>query len=163
AMRGGSAASAAVTLATAATAVTLAPAPAAAAITAAATAGRSGIPSAHAGQLLGRLALDVGIVGEPQPDPATLLFHLDGGDVALVALIQDVLDRADPLARLHVRDVKQAVRALGQLDERPEVGRLHDLALEAIADLDVLRHRGDPLGEGVDQLAGGRVEPHSAV
>ena len=62
-------------------------------------------------------------------------------DVELVAAVEDVLDRLDPLAGLDVRDVEQAVGALGQLDEGAEGGRLHDLAGERVADLDLLGHR----------------------
>ena len=52
----------------------------------------------------------------------------------------------DPLARLHVGDVKQAVGALAELDEGAEVGGLDHLAGRvAVADLGVLGHRGDPV------------------
>ena len=51
-----------------------------------------------------------------------------------VAAVDDVLDLVDP-ARADVRDVEQAVGALLQLDERAELGRLHDLAGERVADL----------------------------
>ena len=49
----------------------------------------------------------------------------------------------DPLAGLDVRDVQQPVGALRQLDERAEGSRLHDLALELVADLGLLGHRLD--------------------
>ena len=146
-------------------AVTLAPAPVATATAAVTTAARGArVAGADAGELLGRLALDVGVLGEPQADPASLLVDLDDGDIDLVALVEDVLDRADSLARLHVGDVKQAIGALGELDECAEVGGLHHLARRvAVADLGVLGHRGDPLRQGVDLVAGGRVEAHRAV
>src|SRR5262249_60086059 len=84
-----------------------APAPAATAAVAA-TARWTGVAGPDSRELLGRLALDVGVVGEAQADPAALLVDLDDGDVDLVALVEDVLDRADPLARFHVGDVEQA-------------------------------------------------------
>ena len=89
---------------------------------------RARVAGADAASSSGALARDVGVVGEPQADPAALLVDLDHGDVDLVALVEDVLDRVDPLARLHVGDVQQAVGALGQLDEGAEGGRLDDLA-----------------------------------
>src|SRR6185437_15504584 len=147
-----SAPAAAVALPAAPTAVTLAPAPVAAATTTVTTtARRSGVAGADAGKLLGRLALDVGVAGEPQADPAPLLVDLDDGHVDLVALVEDILDCADPLARLHVGDVKQAVRALAELDEGAEVGGLDHLAGRiAVADLSVLGHRRDPVRQCVD-------------
>src|SRR5215207_7926314 len=150
---------AAVALPPASPAVALAPA-SSAAVTAP---GRPRVAGADAGELLRRLALDVRIVREAQPDPAALLVDLDRGDLDLVALVEDVLDGADPLAGLHVRDVKQAVGALGELDEGAEVGGLHHFALELVADLNVLGHRDDPLDAGVDQGPGGRVYAHYAV
>ena len=62
-------------------------------------------------------------------------------DLDLVALVEDVLDRVDALAGRDVRDVQQAVGALGELDERAERRGLDDLAVELVADLDLLGHR----------------------
>src|SRR5215510_4446065 len=131
-MPGGSAVPAAALAATAA-AVTLTPAATATAVSTPTAAGRARVAGTDSGQILGRLAFDIGVGGETQADPATLLVNLHRGDVDLVALVEDVLDRPDPLAGLHVGDVKQAVGALGELDEGAEVGRLHDLALEAVS------------------------------
>ena len=61
--------------------------------------GGPGSPVPTDAKLLGRLALDVGVVGEPQADPAALLVDLDHRDVDLVALVEDVLDRARPARR----------------------------------------------------------------
>ena len=44
--------------------------------------------------------------------------------------VLDVVDTPGP----DVRDVQEAVGALLELDERAEVGRLHDLAGELVAD-----------------------------
>ena len=77
---------------------------------------------------------------------------------------EHVLDRADPLAGLDVRDVQQAVGALDQLDEGAERGRLDDLGVrEVVADLGLAGHRLDPLDHTLDQRAVGRVDPHGAV
>ena len=86
---------------------------------------RSPVPTAASSSAA--LALDGGVVGEAQADAAALLVDLDHGDVDLVARLEDVVDRVDPLARLDVGDVQQAVGALGQLDEGAEGGRLDDL------------------------------------
>ena len=96
---------------------------------AAAAAASSGRRCRRSLQLLGRLARDRRVVGEAQADPAALAVDLDHGDVDLVARREHVLDRVDPLAGLHVRDVQQAVGALDQLDEGAEGGRLDDLGL----------------------------------
>src|SRR5690606_28219382 len=101
-------------------AAAIAPAPLAVAPAAAVAAG------ADRGQLLRRLALDRGVAGEAQADPAALLVDLDHGDVDQLAGLEHVVDRVDPLARLHVGDVEQAVGALDQLDEGAEGGRLDD-------------------------------------
>src|SRR5688500_11199062 len=160
-------------LAASSASATVAVAPAAATVTAAVAATSSATVTtaataatgagADGGELLGRLALDGGVLGEPQADPAALAVDLDHGHLDLVALAQDVLDGVDPLARLHVRDVKQAVGALDELDERAEGGRLDDLALERVADLRVARHRLDAGDAGVDLSAGGRVDANRAV
>ena len=75
---------------------------------------------AHLGELLGRLALDIGIIGEAEPDAAALRVDLDHLDLDLVAAVDHVLDRVDPLAGRQVGDVEQAVGALGELDEGAE-------------------------------------------
>ena len=62
-----------------------------------------------------------------------------------------------------VGDVQQAVGALGQLDEGAEGRRLDDLAGELVADLDLLGHRPDALGQRLAQLAVGGVDEHLAV
>ena len=71
---------------------------------------------------------------ELQPDAATVLVDLLHEDVDDVAAAHDVLDVRDP-ARADVRDVQEPVRALLELDERAELGRLHDLARVRVADL----------------------------
>ena len=71
---------------------------------------------------------------------------------------------ADPLAGRDVGDVQQAVRALGELDERAERGRLDDLrGRELVADRDLLGHRPDAVDQGVALRAGLRVDEHVAV
>ena len=119
--------------------------------------------AADRGQLLDGLAGDVGVLGEAQADAAALAVDLDHADGDLVALVEHVLDGVDPLAGRHVGDVQQAVGALGELDERAERGRLDDLALERVADLDLLGHRADPVDQGVALLAGLRVDEDVAV
>src|SRR5829696_8611167 len=86
-------------------------------------------------ELLLALADDVGVLGEAQADAAALLVDLDDADGDLVALVEHLLDRRDPLAGRDVRDVQQAVGALGELHERAERRRLDDLrGLELVAD-----------------------------
>ena len=75
-----------------------------------------------------------------QADPPAGLVDLLDDHVEHVAALDHVLDVADP-ARAHVRDVEQAVGALLQLDERAELGRLHDLAGVLVADLGLLGDR----------------------
>src|SRR5215218_6807294 len=149
-------------LAVAVAAAAASPAAAAARPVAAAAA----VPAAAADrrQLLLGLADDVGVLGEAQPDAAALLVDLDDADGDLVALVEHLLDRRDPLAGRDVRDVQQAVGALGELHERAERRRLDDLrGLELVADLDLLGHRPDPVDERVAQLAGLRVDEHVAL
>src|SRR6185312_17555318 len=96
------------TLAFAATTVattSIATVPTVAAVAAVATAA---VPGADRGQLLRRLALDRGVAGEAQADPAALLVDLDHGDVDHLAAGEDIVDRVDPLPRFHVGDVEQA-------------------------------------------------------
>ena len=69
----------------------------------------------------------------------------------------------DPLAGRDVGDVQQAVRALGELDERAEGGGLHHLAVELVADLDLLGHRADAVGERVALVARLGVDADGAV
>src|SRR5215210_7312825 len=116
-----------------------------------------------AGQLLDRLAGDLRVGGQAQADAAALAVDLDDAHLDLVALVEDVLDRVDPLAGRHVGDVQQAVGALGQLDERAERRRLDDLAGVLVADLDLLGHRADALGQRLAQLTAPRVHEHLAV
>ena len=136
-------------------------APAAAVAAVAADRRRRSRPQASSSR---RFALDRGVVGEAQADPAALAVDLDHGDVDLLAGGEHVVDRVDPLAGLDVGDVQQAVGALDQLDEGAEGGRLHDLGgVVAVADLGLLGHRLDAGDAGFDQLAGRRVDPHRAV
>src|SRR3954449_6169424 len=114
-------------------------------------------------QLLGRLAGHVGVVGQAQADAAALAVDLDDAHLHLVAAVEDLLDRRHALARRDVGDVQQAVGALGQLDEGPERRRLDDLALELVADLDLLGHLADPGDERIALLAVGGVDEHGAV
>src|SRR6266511_3047188 len=82
-----------------------------------------------------------------EADAAASLVHLEDLDVEDVATRDHVLDVGDA-ARPHVRDVEEAVGALLQLDERAEVGRLHDLPGVLVADLGLLR-------QGLDGRDGG--------
>src|SRR5690348_6151860 len=89
-------------VAAAAASITSAPAAvatvAARAATVAAAAARPTVARAHGGQLLGRLARDLRIVGEAQPDAAALLVDLDHTHVHLVAAVEHVLNRLGALA-----------------------------------------------------------------
>ena len=110
------------------------------------------------------LPSDLGVLGEAQADAAALAVDLDHADRDLVALVEDLLDRPDALAGRDVGDVQQAVGALGELDERAERGGLDDLrARELVADLDLLGHRADALGERVALGAGLRVHADVAL
>ncbi len=121
------------------------------------------VAAADRRQLLDGLAGDLGIVGEPQADPAALAVDLDHPHGELVALVEHLLDRRDPAPGRDVGDVQQAVGALGELDERAERGRLDDLAGELVADLDLLGHRADPVDQRVAELPVGRVDEHLAL
>ena len=99
---------------------------------------------------------------ELQPDPATILVDLLHEHIHDVAAVHDVLNVSDA-ARPDVRDVQQAVRALLQLDERAEVGRLHDLAGVGVADLRGLRQGVDRGDRGLALRALGRVDEDRAV
>src|SRR5947209_9605721 len=66
------------------------------------------VAGADGRKLLGRLALDLGVVGEPQPDPPALAVDLDHAHRHLVAAVHDVLDGLRPLPWRDVRDVEQA-------------------------------------------------------
>src|SRR4051812_19203594 len=134
-----------------------------AAVTVAPGAAAVAAPAADRGELLLGLAGDVRVVGEAQADAAALAVDLDHAHGDLVALVEHLLDRRRALARGDVRDVQQAVGALGELDERAERGRLDDLAGVRVADLDLLGHRADPLGERVAQLAAARVDQDLAL
>src|SRR3954449_13162030 len=155
---------AAVTVAAAAARATVAVAAAArAAVTVAPGAAAPAAPAADRGELFLGLAGDVRVVGEAQADAAALAVDLDHADGHLVALVEHLLDRRRALARGDVRDEQQAVGALRELDERPERGRLDDLAGVLVADLDLLGHRADALGERVAQLAAARVDQDLAL
>src|SRR5690242_5356475 len=99
---------------------------------------------------------------ELEADPAAGLVDLLHDDVHDVAAAHHVLDVRDP-ARADVRDVQKPVGSLLQLDERAELGRLHDLAGECVADLRLLRERLDR-GDGLLGLrALGGVDQDRAV
>src|SRR5215210_1173975 len=151
------AAAVAVAAATAAAAVTARSAVAAVAASATAAAG------ADRGQLLDGLAGDLGVLRQAQADAAALAVDLDHADGDVVALVEDLLDRRHALPGRDVRDVQQAVGALGELDERAERGRLDDLALELVADRDLLGHRADPVHQGVALGARRRVDEDLAL
>src|SRR5215213_9283108 len=148
----------------------LAVAPAAVAARAPAVAARPAVApvaaaaGADGGELLLGLPGDLRVLGEAQADAAALLVDLDDADGDLVALVEHLLDRRDPLAGRDVGDVQQAVGALGELDERAERGGLDDLGgRELVADRDLLGHRADPVDQGVALGAGLRVHAHGAV
>src|SRR5215218_8769601 len=71
-----------------------------AAVAARPVAAAAAVPAAAADrrQLLLGLADDVGVLGEAQADAAALLVDLDDADGDLVALVEHLLDRRDPLA-----------------------------------------------------------------
>src|SRR5918997_4098856 len=122
------------------------------------------VAGADGGELVLRLARDVRVGREAQADPAALLVDLDDADRDVVALVEHLLDRRDPLAGRDVRDVQQAVGALGELDEGAERRRLDDLGgRELVADLDLLGHRADPVDQGVALRAGLGVDEHVAL
>src|SRR5215212_11060407 len=131
--------------------------PAVAAVAAPAAAG------ADRGQLLDGLAGDLRVLGQAQADAPALAVDLAHAHGDLVALVEDLLDRPDALAGRDVGDVQQAVGALGQLDEGAEGRRLDDLAGVLVADLDLLRHRADALGQRLAQLAVGGVDEDLAL
>src|SRR3954452_25632552 len=135
-------------------------APAAVTAIAAVTAALGAAGGSQRAQLLDRLARDVGVLGQAQADAPALAVDLDHAHGDLVALVEHVLDGVDPLTGRHVGDVQQAVGALGQLDEGAEGRRLDDLAGEGVADLDLLGHRADALGQGLAHLAVGGVDEH---
>src|SRR5919201_1949326 len=129
----------------------------------AALATRAAAGGAERRELLDGLVGDLRVLGQPQADAPALTVDLDHAHGDLVALVEDVLDGVHALARRDVGDVQQAVGALGQLDEGAEGRRLDDLAGERVADLDLLGHRADALGQRLAQLAVGRVDEHLAV
>src|SRR5918995_431506 len=134
-------------VAVAASAASLAPSAAVAAV--ATVAAASLVAGAHGGQLLRGLVGDLRIVRKAEADAAALGIDLDDLDPQLVAAVHDLLHRVRALARRDVGDVDQTVGALRELDEGAEGGRLHDLAGELVAELDLLRHRADPVDQGV--------------
>src|SRR4051812_39577780 len=93
-----------VTAAAVAPAVPVAPVAtrAVAARAAVAAAARATVARAHGGELLGGLAGDVRVLGQPQADPPALAVDLDHAHGDLVALVEHLLDRVDPLAGRHV-------------------------------------------------------------
>src|SRR5690242_18849183 len=147
----------------AAIAVARATVAAVAATVSAVTAPAAATGGADGRELLDGLAGDLGVLGQAQADAPALAVDLDHADGDLVALVEDVLDGVDAVARRHVGDVQQAVGALGELDERAEGRRLDDLAGEGVADLDLLGHRADALGQRLAHLAVGGVDEHVTV
>src|ERR1700739_4671130 len=123
----------------------------------------TGAAGADLRQLLHALAGDVGVLGQAQPDTAALAVDLDNPHLDLVTTVENLLDRVDAAAGRDVRDVQQAVGALGQLHEGAEGGRLDDLAGVFVADLDLLHHHPDPLQKLVCQLAVCGVDQHLAA
>src|SRR5215211_3248557 len=122
------------------------------------------VPAADRHELRLGLAQDVRVLGEPQADAAALLVDLDDAHGDLVALVEHLLDRRDPLAGRDVGDVEQAVGDLGELEEGAERRRLDDLhGRELVADLDLLGHRPDAVDQGVALGAGLGVDEHVAV
>src|SRR4051812_7570775 len=114
-------------------------------------------------ELLGRHNLAVLVLGdELEADPAAGLVDLLHEHVEHVAAADYVLDVADP-AGADVRDVEEAVGALLQLDERAEVGRLHDLPGVLVADLGLLRERLDRGARGVGLRGRRRVDQDRPV
>src|SRR4029453_13859223 len=86
-------------------------------------------------ELLGHDEPAVLVLGDQlQPDTATILVDLLHEDVDHAPAAHHVLDVRDT-TRPHVRDVEEPVRALLELDERAELGRLHDLAGVRVTDL----------------------------
>src|SRR3954471_19144183 len=84
---------------------------------------------------------------ELEADATTVLVDLLNDDVEHVAAGDHVLDMADPPGA-DVRDVEEPVRALLELDERAEVGRLDDLARVGVPHLGLLGDRLDRLDRG---------------
>ncbi len=99
----------------------------------------------------------------PETDAVARLVDLDDLDRDGVATADHVFDLVDALAVAELGDVDEAVDALLQLDERAEVGRLDHLAGDDVADLDVLGHRQDALGDGLAGLHVGRGDVDGAV
>src|ERR1035437_581736 len=99
---------------------------------------------------------------ELEADPATRLVDLLHDDVDDVAAGHHILDVGNA-ARADVRDVKQAVGALLQLDERAELRRLHDLAGVGVPHLRRLGERANRRDGGFGLLAVGRVDEERAV
>src|SRR5439155_16349971 len=97
-----------------------------------------------------------------EPDAPARLVDLLHEHVEDVAALDDVLDVVDA-TRADVRHVQQPVGALLQLHERAEVGRLDDLARVLVADLRLLRERGDRGDRRVRLLALGRVDENRPV
>src|SRR4029077_7015086 len=97
----------------------------------------------EARKLVDSLAGDLRVVRQAKADAAALTVDFDHSHCQLVALVEDLLDCRDPATRGDVGDMQQAVRALGELDESAERGRLDDLAGELVADFDLLGHRPD--------------------
>src|SRR5262249_47326703 len=95
------------------------------------------------------------------PPRARPVHRLDE-DVEHVAALDHFVDVVDG-ARPDVRYVQQAVGALLQLDERGEVGRLHDLAGVLVADFRSLGQRLDRGDRGVGLVALGGVDEDRAV
>src|SRR5207253_1692405 len=102
------------------------------------------------------------LLDQLQADPATGLVDLLDEHVEDVAALDHVLDVADAPGA-DVRDVQQPVGALLQLDEGPELGRLHDLAGVGVPHLRLLRERLDRGDRGLRLRPVGRVDQDRAV
>ena len=98
-----------------------------------------------------------------QADAIARLVDLDDLDGDRVAAADHVFDLVDALAAAELGDVDEPVDALLELDERAEVGGLDDLAGDDVADLDVLGHRLDALGDGFAGLHVGGGDVDGAV
>src|SRR3989440_525887 len=121
-------------------------------------------PPAGAAGLVGELRWRrdrVGQLLQAEADAALGGIDADDQQGQLVAHVDD-LGRGRHRAVGHLRDVQQPVHPGLQLDERPEVGQVADLAADAVADaiafvdgrprvgLDLLHAERDPLGGPVD-------------
>src|SRR5438067_2781217 len=103
------------------------------------------------GKLLGRIPVGrtTGAVIDGREVELPVRTNLGQPHAEVVAFRQHVGDLVDPLAAAELRDVDETVLARHDVYERAELGDLHDLAVELLADLE--RHR---VHEVVDHLHG---------